>query len=168
MQQINKDIVVTKNFLPENIFKNIQQLVSSPDFGWFYQKEQNPYAKDGFFFSHKLYDKDDIISNHYNNIIFNIFRKKLNYQTLVRAQINLITRSDKARRSIFHRDFENKIMTTGIFYINENNGYTEFESGEKIKSISNMFVEFPINLKHRAVSQTDVDVRVVLNLNYYK
>ena len=31
-----------------------------------------------------------------------------------------------------------------------------------------MFVEFPINLKHRAVSQTDADIGVVLNLNYYK
>ena len=67
-----------------------------------------------------------------------------------------------------HRDNNNNTVTTGLFYLNNNNGYTEFESGEKIKSISNMYVEFPVKLKHRAVSQTDVDCRTVLNLNYLK
>jgi hypothetical protein len=167
MEHKNKDIKVFKNFLIESEFKNIVQLVVSESFSWFYQKEQNPNCKDGFFFSHKLYENDIMNSSYFDRII-NPFKKKINYTSLIRAQINLLTRSDKPRRSIMHRDNNNDTITTGLFYLNNNNGYTEFESGEKIKSISNMYVEFPVKLKHRAVSQTDVDCRTVLNLNYLK
>ena len=167
MQHLNKDIKVTKDFLSKNEFDNIFQLISSSDFSWFYQKEQNPNAKDGFFFSHKLYDNDAINSDHFNRIM-NSLKMRIKYTSLIRAQVNLLTRTDKPRRSIMHRDFNNDITTTGLFYLNDNNGYTEFESGEKIKSISNMYVEFPVKLKHRAVSQTDMDCRAVLNLNYLK
>tara|TARA_R100000742_G_C4279310_1_gene103542 strand:- start:1774 stop:2277 length:504 start_codon:yes stop_codon:yes gene_type:complete len=163
----NKDIKVTKDFLSKHEFDNIFGLISGSDFSWFYQQEQNPNSKDGFFFSHKIYDNDHSNSNHFNRIM-NPLKMRIQYTSLIRAQINLLTRSDKPRRSIMHRDFNNDTITTGLFYLNDNNGYTEFESGEKIKSISNMYVEFPVKLKHRAVSQTDIDCRAVLNLNYLK
>jgi hypothetical protein len=165
----NKDIKVTKDFLEKKEFNIIRNIITSTNFPWFYQHEQNPNAKDGFFFSHKVYGQDSINSTNYEPIIQNRLKRRINYTSLVRVQINLLTRADKPRKSIFHRDYDNQPnMTTGIYYINESNGYTEFESGEKIKSIPNMYVEFPTNIKHRAVSQTDVDCRCVINLNYYK
>lgn len=168
MQHKNKDIKVTKDFLDKNKFDSITKIVVSTYFPWFYQHEQNPNAKDGFFFSHKLYAHDVVNSANYDSIVVNCLKPRINYSSLVRAQVNLLTRTDKPRRSILHRDFDNQHMTTAILYLNESNGYTEFESGEMIKSIPNMYVEFPTNLKHRAVSQTDVDCRCVINLNYYK
>tara|TARA_R100000656_G_C3938731_1_gene126276 strand:- start:141 stop:644 length:504 start_codon:yes stop_codon:yes gene_type:complete len=167
VQHLNKDIKVTKDFLLKNEFDNIFRLASGSDFSWFYQQEQNPNSKDGFFFSHKLYNNDTINSNHFNRIM-NPLKMRIQYTSLIRGQINLLTRSDKPRRSIMHRDFNNDTITTGLFYLNETNGYTEFETGEKIKSISNMYVEFPAKLKHRAVSQTDKDGRIIINLNYLK
>jgi hypothetical protein len=59
-------------------------------------------------------------------------------------------------------------FTTSILYINTNNGYTELESGEKIESVANRLVSFPTNIKHRGVSQTDEQTRVLLNFNYLK
>ena len=59
-------------------------------------------------------------------------------------------------------------MTTGIYYVNTNDGYTEFETGDKVKSVANRFVKFPSDIKHRGVSQVDTKVRCVLNLNYFE
>ena len=59
---------------------------------------------------------------------------------------------------------------TAIFYVNSNNGYTEFQIGRKrkvVKSKSNHIVMFDSAIKHRAVSQTNSDRRIVINLNYY-
>jgi hypothetical protein len=167
MNQNNKEIKVIKNFLLIEDFNIVKNIITSYNFSWFYQKEQNLNAKDGFFFSHKLYDEDIVNSSNFNSII-NPFKKRLQYKCLRRCVINLLTRGDIPRRSIFHRDLEDERVTTGILYINENNGYTEFETGEKIKSIPNMYVEFSSKLKHRAVSQTDIERRMVINFNYYK
>jgi len=169
MEHKNKDIKVTKDFLNKDKFDSITNTVTSTNFPWFYQHEQNPNAKDGFFFSHKIYADDIVNSSNYDSMIVGCLKPRINYSSLVRVQINLLTRTDKPRKSILHRDFDKQPnMTTGIYYLNESNGYTEFESGEMIKSIPNMYVEFPTNLKHRAISQTDVDCRCVINLNYYK
>jgi hypothetical protein len=51
-------------------------------------------------------------------------------------------------------------------YINDNNGYTEFDTGEKVKSVQNRVVIFKNGLLHQGVSCTDVAKRLVLNINY--
>ena len=57
-------------------------------------------------------------------------------------------------------------ITTGILYINTNNGYTLFENGEKVESVRNRFVRFSCNMKHTGTTCTDQDKRVLLNFNY--
>ena len=58
-------------------------------------------------------------------------------------------------------------MKTGILYLNTNDGYTEFEDGKIVNSVANRFVEFPSNILHRGVSQTDTEWRSVINFNYF-
>ena len=68
-------------------------------------------------------------------------------------------------------DFEEEVAshwTTAIFYINTNNGYTEFENGEKIESVANRLIMFPSNIKHRGVTQTDEQTRIMINFNFLK
>ena len=80
-----------------------------------------------------------------------------------------MAKNDTSKFSDYHIDLEDvksDIMTTAIFYLNTNNGATEFKSGEGIDSIKNRLVVFPKNTYHRAVSQTDMDKRIVLNFNY--
>jgi hypothetical protein len=55
---------------------------------------------------------------------------------------------------------------TAIYYLNGNNGYTEFEDGTKIETVSNRIVIFDGLKKHRGVSQTDTTFRYVINLNF--
>ena len=61
-----------------------------------------------------------------------------------------------------------KQWTTAIFYINTNNGYTEFEDGTRVESVANRIVNFPANLKHRGTRCTDQKIRIVINFNYFK
>ncbi len=60
-----------------------------------------------------------------------------------------------------------KNWITSILYINTNNGYTRFETGEVVESVENRLVTFPANLKHTGTSCTDEKVRVVVNFNYF-
>ena len=57
---------------------------------------------------------------------------------------------------------------TCVLYLNNNDGYTEFMSGEKVVSEANTAVIFPTNLEHRGVPQTNMDRRLVLNVTYFE
>jgi len=57
--------------------------------------------------------------------------------------------------------------TTGIFYLNDNDGYTFFGTGEEVESKANRLVTFPVNTPHSGTSCTNTQNRVVLNLNYF-
>ena len=68
-------------------------------------------------------------------------------------------------------DFEEDVAshwTTAILYINTNNGFTEFEDGVKVESIANRLVMFPSNFKHRGITQTDEQTRIMINFNFLK
>ena len=55
---------------------------------------------------------------------------------------------------------------TAVFYINTNNGWTEFKKGGKVKSVANRIVIFDSKLEHSGVTCTDENKRVVMNFNY--
>ena len=93
---------------------------------------------------------------------------KIPFIALHRIKANLEPVKPKRSYSDFHHDVNCSTMTTGIYYVNTNDGYTEFETGEKINSVANRYVKFPSNIKHRGVSQIDTKVRCVLNLNYFE
>ena len=101
--------------------------------------------------------------------------KKLEALAVHRIKANLeLYNGDTAFKSDFHVDWKNpytkkgcKNMTVGIYYVNGNNGYTEFEDGTRVESVANRFVSFAGDLPHRGVSQTDTKERVVINFNYF-
>ena len=98
---------------------------------------------------------------------------KIKFISLHRIKANLEPIKAKRCASNFHYDVQMDgkpcpSMTTGIYYVNTNDGYTEFETGDKVKSVANRYVKFPSDIKHRGVSQVDTKVRCVLNLNYFE
>ena len=68
----------------------------------------------------------------------------------------------------YHTDwtFPGSIHRTAIYYCNTNNGFTEFETGEKFNSEFNRLVIFDGRIKHMGYTCTDQQTRVVLNVNY--
>ena len=97
-------------------------------------------------------------------VILQPILSKLKYKKLIRIKANLLIQTPKIQEHHFHIDQESG--RTGIFYINDNNGYTKFEDGSKVKSEKNKYVEFDSKLKHTGTSCTDAKRRVVINFNY--
>ena len=99
--------------------------------------------------------------------------KKLNLLALTRIKANLFTRTSTIVENEFHVDITDlseetqKQWTISIFYMNTNNGYSEFEDGTKVESVANRMVTFPANVKHTGTSCTDEKTRVVINFNYF-
>ena len=82
--------------------------------------------------------------------------------------MNLSPRTFFHRKGGMHIDLtgQSSPQKTAIFYVNTNNGWTEFKKGGKVKSVANRIVIFDSNLEHQGVTCTDKKRRVVINFNY--
>ena len=115
-------------------------------------------------FTHTFYKEFQVWSPNFP-LLENLI-SQLKVKSLVRIKLNLSHRTDTTIKSSFHCDTDFD-CTTSILYINTNNGYTEFENGEKIDSVENRLVTFPSNMKHLGTTCTNQKRRIVLNLNYF-
>ena len=178
---------IVDNFLDQKKFDELQDLMMGRNFMWFHNDVVDArFKNDGeitgnpsdyvnplnFFLFHYLYFQDSPLSQHFNNLfpILDI----INPMTLYLVKANLIARTPNINVDGFHFDMNGaseeklKHWTTSIFYVNTNNGYTEFEDGTKVESVANRFVSFPANSKHRGTSCSDENKRVIINFNYFK
>ena len=98
-------------------------------------------------------------------------RHKLNPVLTIREKLNMDMNKGEPYTSNWHVDVDFLHETnfyTAIYYVNENNGYTQFLSDKApVKSKENRLLLFRSDHAHRAVTQTDTERRYVLNLNYY-
>ena len=95
---------------------------------------------------------------------------KLKTTALIRIKANLTMKTQDPFTCNFHTDVTNdyKNSKTAVFYLNNNNGYTLFKKGKrKVESVANRIVIFDAKEEHTTVTQTDTNIRVVLNLNFY-
>ncbi|SVA86657.1 uncharacterized protein METZ01_LOCUS139511 [marine metagenome] len=150
----------------------MEQLIQS-DFPWYFQptmvtkEEVSPGG-----FDHTVYHASVPISRFYSHFI--PILEQLNVAILIRIRVNLNPRLPEPYVFQFHTDTVDlgkaitNLGTTSILYINTNNGYTELEDGTKIESVANRLATFPTNTKHRIVTQTDEQTRILINLNYLK
>ena len=157
-----------KNFLDQKTFDYIYDLIQSPgNFNWYYTPNV-AFHKDtyGFMFNHTFLNEDGIQSEYFNQIITPIINP-LSIRHLVRAKANLYTKQDNNIKHKFHIDDStlNKYKV-GLFSLNTNDGYTEFEDGSIMKSVANQMCIFDGSIKHRSVTQTDTKVRLNINLNF--
>ena len=160
---------VIDNFLSPYYFKSLQNVLMGGDFPWYYTVSQ--YSKDnklvtakpdfGYQFTAAFF-RDGIRYNHYP--LIEPCLRELGVYELYRIKANLNTGTVFHRHTGWHYDIEN--VTTAVFYINSNNGYTKFKKGGKVRSVENRMVIFDSNLEHAGFTCTDENVRVVLNFNY--
>jgi hypothetical protein len=160
-------IEIKDNFLEDIHLTQLTELIDIKTFPWYLQKEQVYRANDGCWHRHLVYDDNAPNSNFYDPIS-EIFKDYLKYVSLCRMTVNLLLRQENPSISNFHEDYieNNKKITTAIFYLNTNNGYTEFQGGDKIDSVRNRLIMFPTNTLHRVIGQTDVSYRIVFNFNF--
>ena len=160
---------IFKGILDKEDFEKIKIFFMDINTAWFYQPKMITKSsnEDRGFFSHALFHDNHITSDAYQ--IMHPILEKLNAGPLINIRANLNIKSDKQYFSEFHNDYTYDEALTAIYYLNKNNGYTEFddESKTKVYSEPNKIVVFNCKLKHRMVSQTDVNRRILININFF-
>ena len=162
---------VIDNFLPEYQFRQISNVILGNQFSWhFFEGIVGP--NDGRYqFTHAIFDLRHggvIAPNSYS--LVDIVQQKLGVKRLDRIKLNLNPKTFFHRKSGFHTDQRNsddpQHQKTAVFYLNTNNGWTEFKKGGRVKSVANRIVIFDSNLEHTGVTCTNEKRRVIVNFNY--
>ena len=173
---MENNFIINDNFLSPQDFETIKNEVTATEFQWSFSQhvdhpEEDPTPGQ---FVHTAYYGSVPGSDFYNRLA-PILEHKLDCCCLYRIKLNLQPRLPFPFTYMFHsdlsHDFEEDVAshwTTAILYINTNNGFTEFEDGVKVESVANRLVMFPSNFKHRGITQTDEQTRIMINFNFLK
>jgi len=166
-------IEVIDNFLPSFQFKQIQSVLMEGQFSWYYNDsiaysyEKREVGK--FQFVHTFFNEDPP-RNGVASIFYPAMEpliNKLNVRTLQRIKANLNPRTIFHRNGGWHIDYPfDPPIKTSVYYVNTNNGWTQFKKGGKVKCVENRMVIFDSNLEHTGFSCTDQKRKVVVNFNY--
>ena len=161
-----------ENFLSENYFKEIQDLLMSSNFP-FYRQEHVGTAEEitqGSLLTHMLIVKYEKVSDsklHHMIMqpIINRLGEEHRIIRVIRSKVNLYPYQNEPFKSAFHID-QNAKHKVLLLSINTNNGYTEFENGTIFNAVENNAIIFDGDLPHRSVSQTDHSAKINININY--
>ena len=171
MEKKEQTMKITNNFLPPQSFLMVKALLNSNELPWYFNDHIVLPKKDPVNhtqFTHTFYVNDKPHSNFFRNLspLLDVIKPSI----LIRIKANLLPMTSSIIKHTMHTDFlsDNAKVTTGIFYINTNNGKTIFETGEEVKSEENKYVEFDSRKLHTGTSCTDQKRRIVINLNYIK
>jgi hypothetical protein len=156
---------IYKNFLPKKTFAEVKKNMMSNYFPWYFNDWiiNNKDKNFQFTFTFMNDNNKQLCADYIFKYIEPVL-KKIKYNKLNRVKANLLTKTKTIVEHGFHTDQPQGI--TGIFYINNCNGYTKFKNGKKIKSEENKYIEFDSTLQHTGSSCTDEKRRVVINFNY--
>ena len=162
---------IQDNFLPQEQYETIRDTMMAADFPWFY----NSSVLDGIDHDNDISDRGQLVhcfykeneeyeaSTHFPLLV--PLMDKLGINTIFRIKANLRLRTDTIEKSGWHVDGFAP-CTTSIYYINSNDGVTEFEDGSLVDSVANRMISFNGRTKHRGSTHTNTKTRVLINLNY--
>ena len=164
------DIKVIDNFLDKENFSNIKILLLHNEFPWFLSqvldKELSNTHKYNFQFYHLFYAEENKTSPFFEAL--QPILKKIDPLKIDYIKSNLLTSTYEIIKHGFHVDIPSSPSNyrTSIFYVNNCDGYTEFEDGTKVFSKENRFVTFPTKMRHTGTTCTNNHIRLVINFNY--
>ena len=167
-------IEVIDNFLDMESYGNMQRALTDEKFPWTFNNcITNSTETDSVGqFVHLLYKPNFGIDSQWFKFFIPALGNKLcgnRTRFLLSAKMNLNPRQGRnIRLGDYHTDcnIPGGSHKTAIYYYNTNNGYTEFETGEKVESVANRVVVFDGNTKHVGHACTDQQVRILININY--
>lgn len=159
---------IIDNFLAEEDFAQIKNLMCGSNFPWFFQESVAEAGQEfipDFYFTHLFYSSDTGVNSPGSSLVEPIL-KKINLNTLIRVKANMYPNVGKYIENGNHVDypFDHK---GAIFYINTNNGFTILEDGTKVNSVANRILFFDSSKPHRSTYCTDEKVRININFNYF-
>lgn len=161
------EVKVIDNFLPEDEFNAIRDVLMGDSFPWFFSHivayNSDAVSKD-FYFAHTFY-RQYCPTTEYYTMLYPLF-VKLQPNSLMRCKANLYPNMGQFVVNDYHSDypFPHKAC---IYSINTNNGYTGFKDGLKVKSVANRILLFDASVPHHSTHCTDEKIRVNINMNYF-
>ncbi len=164
---------VIDNFIPEDQFNTIYKtMYEGDDFEWFFTDGLIYKGQpDKFMFNHVIVSSTKGINSRHFDMLDPVLLKLGSYR-IFRIKANLTIGTKEHEPAGFHVDGFDKDYgyldnsLTAVYYINTCNGYTEFKTGEKVKSVSNRMLIFDSETEHQGVTCTDEKRRVLINFNY--
>jgi len=171
-----KTVDIKKSFLNNSYFTEIQDTLTSSDFPWYYNfsdtdnNEKNPK----YMFTHSVVNSSTINSNYFQLLkpICHQIYDIQPWSEITRMKINCYP--NQKEKIIFnkHKDDETgRDIFGAILHINTNNGETVMCEGGaqiKIKSKENTLIIFDNSVEHYGTTQTDTDLRILINFNFIK
>ena len=160
------DKKIIDNFLPQDYFVHLQRIMTDHNFPWLYNAEvaNSGEIQDHFYFTHNLFQDFQPTSSIFEEFV--PFFKQLEMNAMVRARALLYV--NQGRQIVHEKHIDFKFPhKTAVFYMNTNNGYTEFEDGTKVESVENRIVFFDGSIPHNSSTCTDQKIRVVMSINYF-
>ena len=167
---LEKSVITVDDFLDYDSHQRIAETLGYTNF-WTYDPYKSggmsDHIKDGQL-THSFYFEME--RSPHMEVLLPILHK-VKPLAVFRIKANLQLHGGEAYKSNWHYDFTGdgypvSDMMTAIYYVNSNNGYTEFTDC-KVESVANRMVFFPSNTKHRGVNATNVKARYVINFNYF-
>tara|TARA_Y100001973_G_C5138366_1_gene301558 strand:- start:131 stop:682 length:552 start_codon:yes stop_codon:yes gene_type:complete len=163
---------IFKNVLSETDFQKVSQVVLGSEIDWYFNpwvvnQEEEKDSTD-FQFVHTVWKEEQGAVSHAFPAFYPLF-EKLNIQHLLRAKLNLSTQTPEHILRPFHTDLIDEVADLGwtaVYSFSDNNGCTVFEDDRAIPSRANCLVLFKSNIKHAGVTATNINRRVVLNINF--
>ena len=162
--------------LGKSIIKINKWQISSIDYeSVHYENLNKPQPKNKNQMVHTFYFEPDAVLDRNTIGIVHPILSIIRPFVVWRIKANLQYRTHKVDKNNYHTDIgailsdkRKKQWTTAVYYVNSNNGYTEFEDGTIVESVGNRFASFPANMIHRGTSCSDEEYRLIINFNYFK
>ena len=153
-----------KNFLNQNDFDRLKSEVLRSAF-YFTDNVSSKDAKDGYYFTHAIFEQSQILSRSIFQLIIPILNK-LKVKALHKTKINLYPQTHKIIEHGQHTDTDFKCKAF-ILALNTCDGFTRIGKATKIPSIENQGIFFEGNVPHNSTTCTDESIRLNININYF-
>jgi hypothetical protein len=170
---------IVDNYLPEEEFQKILNIVENTSFTWSLAPQLLGEGKDNpedYYFTRVLIEKGKEIfpgSSQIVKILLDPVAAKLQKKLFVtRSKINLFLKEPKHFGYGMHQDVIDgngdlsRNYNSLLIYLEDSNGYTEFDDGDIVNSVRNRAIFFRSDVWHQTVTSTDTLFRRNVNINY--
>lgn len=170
-------VEVHDNFLTDQYVKHLQSMFYDDGFPWNYSQFVGMKAKDSdlseeetdnhLYFIHRIYDNLRPVEHPPFQVFDQLLPilEALEVRSLIRIRALLYVNQGKIIKHESHQDAPYSIKAA-LLYLNDNNGYTGFDDGTKINSVSNRVALFDGSSYHHSTTPTNCKERLVININY--
>lgn len=163
-------VEIYTDFLPADHFAVVKELFMSEKLPWHFN-DRVVSTEQHFMFTHTFMNDGKVINPHFFEPIramIDLIQHKKRFIGVSRIKANLYTNQGKVIVHPAHFDIPPDSgvadkFCIGVFHVNECNGAT-IVGEKKIVSRRNQLILFD-NVSHYGTTQTDADIRVVVNFN---